>query len=245
LWTRQPFTLFLESTKKEYLLGPTGDHATESFGETAIRVAAIGGATTLEVNATAGMSAGNYIGIELDSGAMHWTTIASVTDADTVVISAGLPSGAAVNRVVYFYATKIDRPLRLKNLHVRDDSDNDLMLAAMTQAQYLSIGDKDAKGTPGAWFFDPQLGNARLSLYPQPDDVTAVLRGIYQRPLEDVDAGVNNVDFPQEWLDTLKFQLAVRLAPEYGVPLEERRLLREEATMLLGEVLAFDTERAG
>jgi len=68
---------------------------------TAIKVAASSGATSIDVDSTTGMVATYQIGIELDNSEYHWTTISSVTDSDTVVISTGLPSPAAVDREVH------------------------------------------------------------------------------------------------------------------------------------------------
>ena len=65
-------TLFLERDKINYKLGATGDHATESFSTTAMRVAAVNTNTIMEVDTTTGMTAGDYIGVELDDGTMHW-----------------------------------------------------------------------------------------------------------------------------------------------------------------------------
>ena len=75
--------------------------------DTTIRIQANAGVVIMEVTATAGMLAGDVIGITLDNypdyGSVHWTTISSITDADTLVIAAGIPGGrnAPVNAPVY------------------------------------------------------------------------------------------------------------------------------------------------
>jgi hypothetical protein len=71
--------------------------------DTQFRVAGVGTDTILEVDATASMTAGDIIGIDLDDGTTDWTTIASITDADTLVISAGLSSAAAIDKDIYTY----------------------------------------------------------------------------------------------------------------------------------------------
>lgn len=63
---------------------------------TQMRVAAIALATTMEVDSTAGMEDGDRIGIRLDSDAIHWTTIDSITDADTLELSDGIPAAQTV-----------------------------------------------------------------------------------------------------------------------------------------------------
>ena len=38
----------------------------------------------------------------------------------------------------------------------------------------------------------------------------------YRRPIEDFDSAGNDPDFPQEWLECLGYNLAVRIAPQFG-----------------------------
>jgi hypothetical protein len=53
------------------------------------------GEVNMLVDSTAGMQAGDRVAIDLDSDLLHWTTIDSITDATTFVISDALPSAAA------------------------------------------------------------------------------------------------------------------------------------------------------
>ena len=75
--------------------------------DTQMRVQANAAAVIMEVDATAGMLAGDVIGITLDNypayTSVHWTTIGSITDGDTLVIAVGIPGGrnAPVNADVY------------------------------------------------------------------------------------------------------------------------------------------------
>jgi hypothetical protein len=70
---------------------------------TQMRVAAAGGITTMEVDSTTGMQAGDRVGIKLDDDSIHWTTIALITDADTFELTAGIPvaGNAAIDNNVY------------------------------------------------------------------------------------------------------------------------------------------------
>jgi len=71
--------------------------------ETTIWVQASVNDKTIEVVATAGMVAGDVVGIILDDGTTHWTSVPSLNDADTVVISNTIPAGryAAVGGKFY------------------------------------------------------------------------------------------------------------------------------------------------
>lgn len=71
--------------------------------DTTIRIQANPPDTTIEVTATAGMLVGDIIGITLDDDSIHWSSITSITDADTLVINDPIPAGrnAPVNADVF------------------------------------------------------------------------------------------------------------------------------------------------
>ena len=62
-------------------------------------------------------------------------------------------------------------------------------------------------------------------------------------PIEDIGSSGAYLKLPNEWLETIKYGLAVRLAPMYGSPIQERSMLRQEYNQMLMENLAFDTEQ--
>ena len=61
------------------------------------------GETTIVVDSTSGMVAGDRVGIVLDTAlrAIHWSTISSVTNATTFVITDGLADAAATTKKVF------------------------------------------------------------------------------------------------------------------------------------------------
>ena len=69
--------------------------------DTQIRVGASSTDTTIEVDSTTGMTAGDIIGIDTDDGTTHWSTIDTVTDGDTLVIDDALDDDAAIDKDVY------------------------------------------------------------------------------------------------------------------------------------------------
>ncbi len=74
--------------------------------DTTVRVAHLGGAGNLEVASAVNMIAGDVIGVVLNNGSTHWTTISVVVDADTVTLTANMPSAAAVGRAVLTFRYK-------------------------------------------------------------------------------------------------------------------------------------------
>lgn len=241
LWAQKRATLFLEKNEEDYSLGTSGDHATSSYTETAMRVSAAASATTLEVDSTTGMAASDYIGIVLDDDTLHWTTVSSVTDSDTVVIASGLASAAAVDNRVVFYRTKIYRPLRITQAFRRNGS-TDTQMNPISREEYFRYGNKTTSGPPNQFFYDPQLDTGTLYVFPRPSNVDETIEIVYHRPFEDFDAATDTPDFPQEWYHPVRFSVAAALAHEYGVPLKVQESLRRESLLFKREAMNFDRE---
>ncbi len=55
-------------------------------------------------------------------------------------------------------------------------------------------------------------------------------------------SGTDTLDFPQWWHEAVIYGLASRLAPEYGIPLQDRSMYQKEAEYFLQEALSFGTE---
>ena len=57
-----------------------------------------------------------------------------------------------------------------------------------------------------------------LIAWPAPTSVDTLIRGTYYRPLDVFDDAADSPDFPDEWIEALKYHLAVRMAPRFGQP---------------------------
>lgn len=246
LWKQKRATLFFVKDTVEYNLGSTGGNAslTSDVVITEMRVAGVATDTILEVDSTTNMTAADNIGIVLDDGTIQWTTISSITDSDTLVIAAagGLTSAAAIDNEVYTYSSKIPRPLRITDAYIRDSSGNDTEIQMIARDTYNLLGSKTSTGRPVDGYYDPQLTNGILSLFPAPNDVTDSFEFVAHFPIEDFDATADNPDFPQEWFESVKFGLAARLAPEYGVPRPRHHDLIQMAATFKERVMGFDVE---
>ena len=122
----------------------------------------------------------------------------------------------AVNNDVYNYTTKINRPLDLVEARLRNSSSIDISMTALTREDYMVLSDKSTTGIPSQVFYDPQLTNSRLYIWPVSDLVTNKIVMTLQTPLEDFDAGSDDPQFPVEWLYALRYSLAYELSFEYS-----------------------------
>lgn len=240
LWLNKEVTLFLQYETSQYLLGPTGTHCSASVIKTEIKVAASATDTTIDVDSITGISDGNNIGIELDDGTVQWTTVNGAPAGDTVTLAAALTDDAAVDNHVYAYANKIPRPLEIIEARRVDSEDNETPLGIISRDEYMALATKSSTGPPNQVYYDPQLTNGILRVWQACNDVKDRIRMTVKYPVEDLDALVNDFDFPQEWFRALKFNLAVEIAPEYGREPSQIVIVRAEETKL--DVSGFDRE---
>lgn len=87
-------------------------------------------------------------------------------------------------------------------------------------------------GIPVHYTFTPNIQDGTLKIWPTPDATTAAnysLVAVIQKEFDGFFASTDTPDFPPYWTDALIYGLAARLAPEYGVPLQDRNLLLKEA----------------
>jgi hypothetical protein len=144
--------------------------------------------------------------------------------------------------VVFAYTTKINRPQRIRSAYRRNISNVDAPIEMASRQEYADLSNKFSEGKPVRAFYDPQLTNGVLWLWPTPDLATDVVRFWYERILEDFNALTDNPDFPIEWAEALVAGLAYRIAPAFGVSLQERKYLLEEAETRLGIATDYDRE---
>ena len=243
LWAMKQATLFLTVGTAGYSLGATGTHCTNDYVQTTLSTAEALGSTSLGLTAFAGMSASDNIGIVLDDGSIHWTTISGAPGA-TTTIAVGLASAAAAGNVVFTYTTKINRPQRIDTeaAYWRSSAGQDTPVKLISRAEYAQLSNKTTRGKIVQGFYDPQLINGTLNVWPTPDSASDVLRFWYERILEDFDSSTDTPDFAIEWGEALILGLASRMAPSSGMPLQERMDLKGRADESLIIAMNYDKD---
>lgn len=89
-----------------------------------------------------------------------------------------------------------------------------------------------SNGSPIKINYQPFVNYGTISLWPTPASTnTATVTLVYQRPYQYFTTSTETADFPEEWYNAIIYHLAVRLAPEWGVPLPDRQMLMQEAKM--------------
>jgi len=245
LWRYEELTVFLEVGKQSYNIGPTGDEATFNAFKTEVATAALLGASTVAVDSDANITNGDVIGIELDDGTLQWTTVNGVPVANVVTLTAVLTAAAAIDNHVYNYTSIAQRPLRIYDGRLKINDGNEIPTVALSRSSYKALPTKTSQGKATQYYYDPQLDNGVIFTWPTADTVKDRLLFSAQRQLEDLDNATDNLDFPQEWLRAIIWNLSIDMAFDYQIMTTASLLyekLEAKAREYLEEVENFDVE---
>lgn len=248
IWTETEATLFLKAGQVAYTLGPdTIDNCADtSFTATALTNGAGSGATSITVTSATGFAANYYIGVVLDSGAIFWTTESGAVVGSTITLASGLSGTASAGNAVYVYQTDIIRPLRVvSGRRYQLSSGIDTQMIQMSRIDYRNQPNKTATGTPTQFFYDPRGGantQGILYVWPAPSDATYAVKFTWWRPVQDFTTSANIPDLPQEWLDALVWNLALKMAPEYDCTANRYTIIKDQAASSLDNVMGWDRE---
>lgn len=245
LWAKREAVIFLDVGKTDYNLGVSGDEACDfdDFISSSLTADEIATDTVIAVADTTGMLAADNVGIKLDAGTRHWTTIVSVDSSTQITITVGLPSAAASGNSVFTFTNFIERPLRI--LSVRNSkfsSSSEFEIRQFSRNEYFNQPNKTETGAVVNYYFSPQLDQARFYVWPTAATVDDFLRVTFERNLEDVDVNADNLDFPIEWAETIIFNLAARVSVEYDAPVSKQEKLSVLANSTLDVLLGYDEE---
>jgi len=120
---------------------------------------------------------------------------------------------------------------------VRLDSTQGTRITMDVIADYnFNLLPANSSGVPIQVTYQPKLNLGVIKVWPTPDSYAATNVSIlltYLRPIEYFNSSTDTADFPEEWVSAIIYGLAVRMAPEYGVPLQDRSLLIKEAEQYL------------
>lgn len=252
VWTRKRAFLFPELAEEQYILGTGGDHATASYNSSTLSADEAAAQTVLSIIATTGMVNGDNIGIRLNDGTIHWTTIVSFVANTSVTITTQLPSAAASGSTVYWYTNKIMLPLSMISVRWKDTSGNETVVDPMSLGNYEEgLLKKNNSGTPTRYLYERGVTTGTLTFDYNINDTTQVYLLTFLRPAEDFDASADTPDYPQEWFKPLVGQLAIDVATANGRPVtQEMKDYRNEALSIAGnldpdnaEPVFFECER--
>ena len=99
-------------------------------------------------------------------------------------------------------------------------------------------------GIPIQISYQPLVNYGELKVWPTPDATATgtTITIVYQAPFEYFNSSTDTMAFPEEWYMPMVYNLAVALAPEWGVPLADRNVLMKEAQLYLEQTKSMGYE---
>jgi hypothetical protein len=250
LWTKEEGVIFLQYGVPQYGLG--GSNSTRSclyddLDVTALAADATAGATQITVDDASDFTSGQNIGVEIGGNILQWTTVSGAPAGNVITLATPLSEDVETDGAVFGYTTKLVRPTRLlqarRRIYSPDMQDsNDIWLTILERPDYYSQPTKLQPGTETMIYYDRQLVTGLMQMWQAPANETDLVLFTYERPIQDFSTLTNTADFPQEWIETLAYLLAYRLAFKYSVPMDERTQLGVVSELMLQKQLAFDRE---
>jgi hypothetical protein len=212
--------LFLSNSTGKYLVGPNATGWTNTFVRPLTTVTASAGSIT--VDSATGIATNYYIGIQLDSGALFWTTVSGVVGL-VVSLSVALPSQSASGSQVYCYQTIAQQPLSIETAVLRDNYNQDTPLHFMRTVQdYANLPSKtDLQNIsdPTAIYYEFQITNSNLYTdCGAAQDVRKYIVMSYMEPVQDMVNPADNFEYSQECFLAISWGLSRQIAPMYNMP---------------------------
>jgi len=141
-----------------------------------------------------------------------------------------------------------DKPLKIlqawyRNISVAPNIDTPIQL--LSKQEYNILGSKFSTGTANSIFYDVKALNGILYIYLSPDTYSLAnleLHVVAQMPLNDMLLSTDIPDFPNEWMNTLIWNLADQLAIEYGVPMNYRNEIMTRAKVYKDQMNDWDVD---
>lgn len=248
-------TLFLVPKTIKYQLGGTSPSRAGDGPviETKVRTSAAIADTSIDVGSTVGMTIADQIGIVVNDGTVHWTTIQSITDTDTVVITNALTVDSDASNMVFSYTNQMGRPLEILSAHLRNSGGTDPELSVQQQdrklneynrLRYNNMPNKGTMGEPVTFFQDKQSNHLDLYVWPTGTLASTRLKLIYHRVIEDFTTPADTADLPQSWMSPLALNLSATVAPKYGKEQKAAQAIAPMAAASLQKAMSFNKGKA-
>lgn len=139
-----------------------------------------------------------------------------------------------------------EKPMRVLFVNRKETSSGiETPINKLSREEYEALPNKTETGTPVSYYFSPERTTSTMYLWLTPGTTEAsdfTIEYVYTAPIQDMDVGTEEVDYPNEWYRALILNLAYDMSGRYGMDTAERRLLREDAEAALELAKDYDVE---
>jgi hypothetical protein len=144
----------------------------------------------------------------------------------------------------------LDTPYPLKMLEaysIPTSGNTRIDVEIISSSEFNILPYNTSGGQPIKLNYQPFVNYGVVKIWPTPDTSVATnytMKLVYQAPFEYFTASTDTMDMPEEYYLPIVYNLAVLIAPEWGIPIEDRRELKKEAKEYLDAVESFGEEDA-
>lgn len=133
-------------------------------------------------------------------------------------------------------------PLKVTQAWRSTNSQANIPMNVYTDYNFNLLPQTAGPSTPVNLHYQPDRASGIIKLWPIPLDTSHTITIKYQKAYQDLLTLSDEIDFPRYWYEAIIYGLASRLAPEYGLPLQDRAAIRQEAEYYHTQALSFGTE---
>ncbi len=115
------------------------------------------------------------------------------------------------------------RPHQILGAFIRDSGGTDIPVRIVSEGEYRNISTKATPGRPEYLFYHPLFPLGAIYLYPTPQDTETMWLESLKPFTETSSFGTvaDTISFPPNYEEAIVYNLAVRIAPEYGVSMSK------------------------
>lgn len=140
------------------------------------------------------------------------------------------------------------KPMRVLSVRRRLNGIDTPMQEFSRQEYFDQPNKTQSPSVPTSFYYDPQQATGTLYLWPAPSSATVsqyTINMTFLRRMANMDNNTNDLDMPQEWLEAIVWNLAVRLMAQYPVnDPNQASLIIGMAKQLYGDLKSWDIEPA-
>lgn len=117
----------------------------------------------------------------------------------------------------------------------------------ISNEEYNRLPTNTSGGQPIQLTYQPLVNTGEIKIWPVPDSSVVTnyqVKIVYQAPFDYFNSATDTMDFPEEYYLPIIYHLAVLIAPDWGIPIDDRRELKKEAKEYMDNVQSFGEEDA-
>jgi hypothetical protein len=138
------------------------------------------------------------------------------------------------------------RPTEVLEVYRRTTADEVYVpMIRLAREDFFTLSDHDSTGTPVNYYYNNDQTDGEMLVWPIANTnfiANNTIEVLLTKPFDDMDAAADSLAFPQEWELAVVYGLCVILAPEYGVPTTDQKMLIAQAEKEKQKVMDWDTE---